>query len=58
MIRWQYSNGECFAVLNILVLLHICIVKLTSICSLLAKDMLLVPETGLLQGLTFWGCYP
>lgn len=42
-----------------IVLLHICIVKLTGICNnLLTKDTLSVSETGLLQGLTVWGHYP
>lgn len=48
MVRYQYSNSECFAVLKILVLLHIFILKFTSICNnLITKDTLSVPETSL-----------
>ena len=59
MAGYQCSNGECFAVLKILVLLHVCVLRLISIRNnFLAKDTPSVPETGFPQGLTFWGRYP
>lgn len=59
MVRYGYPNGECFVVIKILVLLHICMLRLISIFNnFFAEDTLSVTETGLLGGLVFWGCYP